>query len=103
MPCVLAPYGTSLGFLSEQAGGPPFFSQYFPLVTVDQYTIMFDPGETGVRERARGRGTPMGRWIPQAFSCNNRYEHLMERNCGPLTQEIDRSGNCEMKFDSCQN
>ena len=76
---------------------------YFPLVTVDQCTIMFEAsesGETGARcegaqgalrgghlhqwQRARGRGVPVGRGMLPAVSFGNRYENLMERDCGPL-------------------
>ena len=52
-----------------------------------------ESGETGARcegplrggawQLARGRGAPVGRGMPSAVSCDNRYENLMERDCGP--------------------
>ena len=64
-------------------------------MTVDQCTIMFDAsesGETSARcegaqgvlrggawHQARGRDAPVGRGMPSAVSCDNRYENLMER------------------------
>ena len=56
---------------------------------------------SGVWQRARSRGAPIGRGIPQAVSCDNRYKNSMERDCEPLNPAEDKSGNCEMKFDSC--
>ena len=71
-------------------------------MNVDQCIIIFEAsewGETGARyegakwvlcghlhqwQRARGRGASVGRGMPPAVSCGNRYENLMERDCGPL-------------------
>ena len=69
---------------------------------LDLCTIMFEASEsdeTGERcegapgalrgdhlhqwERARGRGAPVGRGMPLAVSYVNRYENLLERDCGP--------------------
>ena len=77
-----------------------------------------ESGETGARcegaqgslrgghlhqwQRARGRGAPVGRGMPPAVSCDNRYENLMERDCGPLHPAEGLAENCEMKFNSCE-